>query len=84
MIQKVLKNDAVKSFDRAAWNQFNQTLLRVIPTGGTSTSGISLYTNGTVTGTNSIPYGNAHAKSIVDMMKERNIPAFLGDDWLAA
>lgn len=83
LIQKVLKNDAVKSFDRAAWTQFNQTLLRVIPTGGTNTSAITLYTNGTVTGTNSIAYGNAHAKAIVDMMKERNIPAFLGDDYYA-
>ncbi len=36
-----------------------------------------------MTGTNSIAYGNAHAKAIVDMMKERNIPAYLGDDYYA-
>lgn len=83
LIQKVLKNDAVKAFDRLAWNQFNQTLLRAIPVGGTDTAAITLYTNGTVTGTNSIAYGNAHAKSIVDTMKERNIPAYLGDDYYA-
>ena len=83
LIQKVLKNDAVKSFDRLAWNQFNQTLLRAIPTGGTNTAAVSLYTNGTVTGTNSIAYNNGHAKSIVDAMKERNIPAYLGDDYYA-
>jgi N4-gp56 family major capsid protein len=83
LIQKVLKNDAVKTFDRLAWTQFNATLLRAIPTGGTNTSAITLYTNGTVTGTNSIAYGNAHAKSIVDAMKERNIPAYLGDDYYA-
>ena len=83
LIQKVLKNDAVKTFDRLAWTQFNQTLLRAIPTGGTSTAAITLTTNGTVTGTNSIAYGNAHAKSIVDAMKERNIPAYLGDDYYA-
>src|SRR5437879_2546603 len=35
IIKKVLKNDAVKTFDRLAWTQFNQTLLRVIPVGGT-------------------------------------------------
>ena len=81
LIQKVLKNDAVKTFDRQAWNQFNQTLLRVIPVGGTDTAAITLYTNGTVTGTNSIAYNNGHAKSIVDLMKERNIPAYLGDDY---
>jgi len=83
LIQKVLKNDAVKSFDRLAWNQFNQTLLRAIPTGGTSTSAVTLFTNGTVTGTNSIAYNNGHAKAIVDAMKERNIPAYLGDDYYA-
>ena len=83
LIQKVLKNDAVKSFDRFAWNQFNQTVLRAIPTGGTDTAAITLFTNGTVTGTNSIAFNNAHAKSIVDTMKERNIPAYLGDDYYA-
>lgn len=83
LIQKVLKNDAVKTFDRLAWTQFNQTLLQAIPTGGTDTAAITLYTNGTITGTNSIAYNNAHAKSIVDAMKERNIPAYLGDDYYA-
>jgi N4-gp56 family major capsid protein len=81
LIQKVLKNDAVKSFDRLAWTQFNQTQLRAIPVGGSDTAAVTLYTNGTVTGTNNVAYNNAHAKSIVDAMKERNIPAYLGDDY---
>jgi len=83
IIKKAMKNDAVKSFDRLAWAQFNQTLLRAIPTGGTNTSAVTLYTNGTVTGTNSIAYNNGHAKSIVDQMKERNIPAYIADDYYA-
>jgi len=81
IIKKVLKNDAVKTFDRLAWTQFNQTLLRVIPTGGTSASAVTLFTNGTVTGTNSVAYSNAHAKAITDAMKERNIPAYIADDY---
>jgi N4-gp56 family major capsid protein len=81
IIKKALKNDAVQQFDRMAWGQFNSTLLQAIPTGGTDTAAITLYTNGTVTGTNSIAYSNLHAKSIVDMMKERNIPAYLADDY---
>ena len=84
LVQKVLKNDAVKTFDRLAWTQFNQTLLCAIPTGGTDTAAITLYTNGTVTGTNNVAYNNGHAKSIVDAMKERNVPAYLGDDLIAA
>jgi N4-gp56 family major capsid protein len=78
LVQKVLKNDTVKTLDRAAWSQFNATPLRVIPTAGTSTSAVTLYTNGTVTGTNSVAYNNAHAKAVVDLMKERNIPWYGG------
>ena len=83
IIKKALKNDTVKAIDRLAWAQFNTTLIRVIPVGGTDTAAISSYTNGTVTGTNSIAYNNTHAKSIVDFMKERNIPAYIADDYYA-
>jgi N4-gp56 family major capsid protein len=83
VIKKVLKNDCVKYLDRGAWTQFNQTLLRVIASSGTDTSAIQLYTNGTVTGTNSIALNNGHVKSIVDTMKERNIPAYIADDYYA-
>lgn len=83
IIKKVLKNDAVKFFDRLAWAQFNQTLLRVIPVGGNSVNAVVVYTNGTVTGTNNIAYSNAHAKAITDAMKERNIPAYVADDYYA-
>ena len=83
IIKKALKNDTVKAIDRLAWTQFNATLLRVIPVGGTDTAAVTLYTNGTVTGTNSIAYNNTHAKSIVDTMKERNIPAYIADDYYA-
>lgn len=83
IINRVLKNDCTKALDTLAWTQFDQTLLRVIPTGGTSTSAITLYTNGTVTGTNSVAYSNTFAKAIVDTMKERNIPAYIADDYYA-
>ena len=83
LIQKVLKNDAVKSFDRLAWYQFDQTPLRVVPTGGTDTAAVTLTTNGTATLTNTIAFNNGHAKSIVDLMKERNIPAYINDDYYA-
>jgi hypothetical protein len=81
LIQKVLKNDAVKSFDRLAWSQFNSTLLRVCSTETAGTSTLYLATNGTCTAINSAAYGNVHAKKVVDLMKERNIPAYLGDDY---
>lgn len=83
LIQKVLKNDAIKAFDRLAFGQFDLTPLRAIASSGTDTAAIQLYTNGTVTGTNNVAFNNAHAKSIVDTMKERNIPAYIGDDYYA-
>ena len=83
IVQKVLKNDAVKAFDTLAHTQFTAAPLRVIPVGGTDTAAISSYTNGTVTGTNTIAFNNNHAKSIVDFMKERNIPPYMADDYYA-
>lgn len=83
IINKVLKNDATKWFDAAAVTQFNATPLRVVPTAGTSTSAITLTTNGTATLTNAVAFNKQHAKAIVDTMKERNIPAYEGDDYFA-
>jgi N4-gp56 family major capsid protein len=82
IIDKVLKNDAKKAMDKGAFTQFNLTPLRMIPTAGTHTSAITLYTNGTVTGTNNIAMNKDHVKSIVDTMKERNIPPYVGDDYV--
>ena len=83
-VMQALRNDAVKTFDRAAWAQFNQAKLRVVPaTAGTSTSVLTLTTNGTATATNNIAFGNSHAKLVVDLMKERNIPAYTNDDYAA-
>ena len=83
IIKKGLKNDTVKTLDRMVWAQFNQALIRVIPVGGNSAVAVTVYTSGTVTGTNSVAYSNAHAKAIVDAMKERNIPAYIADDYYA-
>lgn len=82
IINKVLKNDAKKVFDIAAWRQFDACQLRVIATGGTSTSGVTLFSNGTVTGTNTVAMQTGHVKSIVDLMKERNIPTYVNDDYM--
>lgn len=84
VIQKVLKNDAKKAFDIGAHAQFNATPLRVYPTGGTSTTAVTLTTTGTAGGTNTgVALTKEHAKAIVDLMKERNIPAYEGDDYFA-
>lgn len=70
IINKVIKNDAKKALDGMAWRQFDQTQLRVVPaSSGTSTTAVTLTTNGTATGTNTIALGKGHIKAIVDTMK---------------
>ena len=83
IIQKVLKNDAKKALDQAAYDQFNLTKLVVVPTAGTDTAAVTLTTNGTATLTNNVALGKEHVKNIVDLMKERNIPPYEGDDYFA-
>lgn len=79
-VMKALKNDATKVMDAAAHQQFNRTLLRVV---GTGAAAVQLTTDGTATATNSRAFNKDHAKAIVDVMKERNIPAYTGDDYYA-
>ena len=81
IVRKVLKNDAKKAFDTLAAAQFNAAKLRVVPTAGTSTTALTLTTNGTATLTNNVAFQKEHVKLIVDTMKERNIPAYTGDDY---
>jgi N4-gp56 family major capsid protein len=79
IINKALKNDAAKAFDIAVHEQFNSTVLRVV--GTDTTNGIALTEDGTATATNSTALRKGHVVSIVDTMKERNIPAYTGDDY---
>lgn len=83
IIQNVLKTDASEALDAAAYAQFNATPLVVSPTGGTSTSAVTLVTNGTPTIVNNVALGKDHVKAIVDIMKERNIPTYMGNDYVA-
>ena len=55
----------------------------MVPTGGTDTAAVTLPTNGTATLTNNVALGKEHVKNIVDLMKERNIPPYEGDDYFA-
>lgn len=83
VIDQVLKDDARTTLDRSAAYQFFQTPLRVAPTSGTSTTAVTLTTNSATATTNNVEMGTGHVKAISDLMKERNIPAFDGDNYLA-
>lgn len=83
IIRKVLKNDAAKALDDAAYDQFNATLLVVQASSGTSTTAVEFQTDGTHSVTNNIEFGVGHVKAIVDGMKERNIPTYDGTNYMA-
>jgi N4-gp56 family major capsid protein len=81
IINKVLTQDGKQAFDTLAHTQFNATPLRVVPTAGTSTSALTLTTNGTATLTNNVALGKRHIGLVEDLMKERNINPYIGDDY---
>jgi len=83
VINKVLKNDAMKAFDKAAFDQFNLTPLWIAPTSGTSTTALTLTTNGATATVNNVAMGKDHIKAVSDLMKERNIPPYMADDYMA-
>lgn len=82
-VGKTLKNDCAKTLDRGVWAQFKATPIHFIASAGTDTASLTFYTNGTVTGTNSVGLGTAHLKTLVDHMKTVNVPPYLGDDYYA-
>lgn len=83
LIDKSLKHDARKAFDIEAFLQFRQTPLRVAPTSGTSTTAVTLTTNGATATANNVELGTGHIKAMSDIAKERNIPPYEGDSYFA-
>jgi N4-gp56 family major capsid protein len=82
IIDKTLKNDCRKFFDIKAFLQFKATPLRAAPTGGTSTTSITVSTTGSTSITNNVALGTGHVKALSDYMKESNIPPFKDDDYM--
>jgi N4-gp56 family major capsid protein len=80
IIHKVLKNDARKVLDSAAYTQFNAAPIRIC---STSSTGYTITTNGTASGTATSALSNSHVKAIADYMAEANIPAFDGVNYLS-
>lgn len=73
IIDKTLKDDARKYFDIESFLQFKRTPLRAST--ATSTTAITLDTNGVASQINNVAYGTGHVKAIGDAMKERGFRA---------
>jgi N4-gp56 family major capsid protein len=83
VIDKVLKNDASKTLDKAAKDQFDDTPLSAVATaaGTSSASNVEFTTDGSADSNNNAPMDKYHVKAIVDYMKERDIPTFAAGDY---
>lgn len=82
VINKVLKNDASKSLDTAAYTEFAKAPVEFAPTGGTSTTAITV-TEGNTTITNNVGMSKEHVKAIADEMAERNVTPYDGENYCA-
>lgn len=80
IIHKVLKNDARKVLDKAAYAQFNQALIRLTSTSATA---LAITENGTPGGSHTHEFSKDHAKLVADEMAERDIPTFDGNNYMA-
>lgn len=81
IIHKVLKIDCGRTLDKAAFLQFNATMLKGQPLSGTDASRVQIVTNGTCANNTAYPMTLNHVRGYVDNMKERNIPSYMGDDY---
>ena len=82
-IMKALKADANRDLDALAYNQFNNTPLRYASSTATNDAATAFTTNGTATLTNSQAMGTYHVKQIIDKMRERNIPFYTDNNYVA-
>ena len=80
-IMKVLKYDAMCDIDCLVHQQFNKTALRAAATA--TGDSVALTTNSTATLTVSKAYSWTNHKSLVDVMKGRNIPYYTERDYAA-
>ena len=80
--RNVLSRDCRETLDTEAEAKFRLTPLKYVATGAAASTG-TLYTDGTATGNNDVGLTKTHVRKISDLMKERNIPAYEGDDYIA-
>lgn len=78
-IMKVLKYDALCDIDCLVHAEFNKTPLRAAATA--TADNVTLTTNSTATLTVSQQLSTTNYKSIIDKMKDRNIPAYEHGDY---
>ena len=80
IIHKVLRFDTRKALDIEAYDEFNKTVLQAV---GEANGAINLSDNGTPAVTNNQALTTDHVKGIADIMEERNIPTYDGENYIS-
>jgi N4-gp56 family major capsid protein len=80
-IMKVLKYDALCDIEATVYTEFNKTPMRFAA--DSSAASPSLTTNSSATVTNSVPLSKVNVRSIVDQMKDRDVPFYDGASYMA-
>lgn len=79
IVFQTLRNDANRTMDRAAHAQFDNAILRYVATGATA---YNFDDDAAPTGDNNQALDTTHVKQIADLMQERNIPVFDGENYV--
>jgi len=79
IVFQTLRNDANRTMDRAAHAQFDNAILQYVATG---TNAYTLDDDGTTSTTNANAMDTTHVKQIADIMAERNVPVFDGENYV--
>lgn len=80
IIKSALAYMASHQFEVEVYLQLKGTPLWVAPSGGTSTTAVTLTTNSSTVTTNNVAFGTGHVKAINDLMQIRNIPPNMDRD----
>lgn len=80
IIKSALSYMAAHQFDVEVFLAMKSTPLHAAPTGGNSTTSVTVSTNGTTSITNNIELTTGHVKAIGDYMKNANIPQNMDRD----
>lgn len=83
LIKRQLKVHCARKLDLLAYQQYEATLLKVGPAGGTNFTNVQLDVTGTPPVTNATPLTWAHCKQIARIMRERDIPTYNHGDYYA-
>lgn len=79
IVRNALRNDCIKTMEKAVYEEFAKTPLIITPTNGNDVENVTLGDTGSTNTVNNSPLTLKHVTKIVTLMEERNIPPYQGE-----